>query len=123
MDPPPLRMIFVYGGLEIEDGAGDRKLRVEIMLIQGGKFQAGLPDAPFQDNFELILTGNHYTEDQPLPDGPNLGAKALGIMGFADMHGQDIGTAWTKLAATAAAGDTSIELSEEVTWAAGSEIV
>merc|ERR1719513_186338 len=44
-------------------------------------------------------------------------------MGFADMHGQDIGTAWTKLAATAAAGDTTLELSEEVTWAAGSEIV
>jgi len=122
IDPPPLRMIFVYGGLEIEDEA-DHVLDVEIMLIQGGKFQVGTQDEPFTHSFTLLLTGNHYTEDQPLPDGPNLGAKALGIMGFADMHGQDIGTAWTKLAATAAAGDTTLELSEEVTWAAGSEIV
>ena len=122
IDPPPLRMIFVYGGLEIEDEA-DHVLDVEIMLIQGGKFLVGTQDEPFTHNFELVLTGNHYTEDQPLPDGPNLGAKALGVFGFADMHGQDIGVAWTKMATTAAAGDTTIELSEAVTWAAGSEIV
>eukprot|EP00090_Calanus_glacialis_P017096 TRINITY_DN2671_c0_g1_i4.p1 TRINITY_DN2671_c0_g1~~TRINITY_DN2671_c0_g1_i4.p1 ORF type:complete len:4502 (+),score=1148.36 TRINITY_DN2671_c0_g1_i4:1085-13507(+) len=122
IDPPPLRMIFVYGGLEIEDEA-DHVLDVEIMLIQGGKFLVGTQDEPFTHKFELVLTGNHYTEDQPLPDGPNLGAKALGVFGFADMHGQDIGVAWTKMATTAAAGDTTIELSEAVTWAAGSEIV
>jgi len=122
IDPPPLKRIFVYGGLEVEDEA-DHVLDVEIMLIQGGKFQVGTQSEPHTHKFELVLTGNHYTEDQPLPDGPNLGAKALGVFGFADMHGQDIGTAWTKLASTAAAGDMSIELTEEVTWAAGSEIV
>ena len=122
IDPPPLRMIFVYGGLEIEDEA-DHVLDVEIMLIQGGKFQVGTQEEPFTHKFDLLLTGNHYTVDQPLPDGPNLGAKALGVFGFADMHGQDIGVAWTKLAATAAAGSTEIELSEAVTWAAGNEIV
>merc|ERR1719483_1010979 len=122
IDPPPLRMIFVYGGLEIEDEA-DHVLDVEIMLIQGGKFQVGTQEEPFTHKFDLLLTGNHYTVDQPLPDGPNLGAKAMGVFGFADMHGQDIGVAWTKLAATAAAGSTEIELSEAVTWAAGNEIV
>merc|ERR1711892_179231 len=90
---------------------------------QGGKFQVGTQEEPFTHKFDLLLTGNHYTVDQPLPDGPNLGAKALGVFGFADMHGQDIGVAWTKLAATAAAGSTEIELSEAVTWAAGNEIV
>merc|ERR1712123_331444 len=122
IDPPPLKRIYLYGGLEIDDSA-DRKLDVEILLIQGGMFQAGLPDAPYQHKFELVLRGDHFAEDQPLPDGPNLGAKALGVFGFADMHGIDIGVAWTKLAATAAAGSTEIELSEAVTWAAGNEIV
>jgi len=122
IDPPPLRQLYVYGGLEIEDEA-DHILDVEIMLIQGGKFQVGTQDEPFQHKFDLVLTGDHFTEDQPLPDGPNLGAKALGVFGFADMHGQDIGVAWTKLATTAAAGDTTLELSEAVTWAEGSEVV
>ena len=91
--------------------------------LRGGKFQVGTQDEPFTHNFDLILTGNHFTVDQPLPNGPNLGAKALGVFGFADMHGSDVGTSWTKLAATAAAGDTTLELSEAVTWASGSEIV
>merc|ERR1719322_859785 len=94
-------------------------------MIQGDTAQlvAGYEDAPYQNTFNLVLRGDHYTEDQPLPNGPNLGAKALGIFGFADMHGVDVGVSWTKLAATAAAGDTTLELSEAVTWAAGSEIV
>jgi len=124
MDPPPLRMIIVeeMAALEVEDGA-DRQLDVEILLLRGGKLQVGTQDTPFQSKFDLILSGDHYTEDQPLPNGPNLGAKALGVFGYADMHGVDVGTSWTKLAATAAAGDTTIELSEAVTWADGSEIV
>ena len=108
--------------LEVADD-GDHKLEVEIMLIRGGKFQVGTQDEPFTNNFELVLVGNHYTVDQPLPNGPNLGAKALGVFGFADLHGLDVGVSWTKLAATASAGDSSLELSEAVSWAEGSEIV
>jgi len=110
------------GALEVSDDA-DYQLDVEILLLRGGKLQVGTEDEPFQHKFDLILSGNHYTEDQPLPNGPNLGAKALGVFGYADMHGMDIGTSWVKLAATAAAGDTTLELSEAVSWAAGSEIV
>merc|ERR1711892_827897 len=122
IDPPPLKRIYLYGGLEIDDTA-DRKLDVEILLIQGGMFQAGLPDAPYQHKFELVLRGDHFTEDQPLPDGPNLGAKALGVFGFADMHGIDVGQTWTKLAATSLAGSNKLKLVDAVTWSVGSEIV
>jgi len=122
IDPPPLRMIFVYGGLEVEDEA-DHTLEVEIVLVQGGMFQCGTQDEPHNHTFTLLLSGDHYTEDQPLPDGPNLGAKALGVFGFADFHGQDVGVSWTKLAATSEAGSDSLELSEPVTWAAGSEVL
>merc|ERR1739836_249226 len=104
--------------LEVED-TEDRTLDVEILLLRGGKLQAGTQQEPFTHNFNLVLSGNHYTEDQPLPNGPNLGAKALGVFGFADLHGVDVGKTWTKLATTASAGSNTLELVDAVTWAAG----
>ena len=122
VDPPPLERIYLYGGLEISDEA-DHKLEVDIILIQGGKLECGTQKTPHLRKFELILTGNHYTPDQPLPNGPNLGAKALGVFGWLDMHGVDNGKSFVKLASSANAGDSTIELVEEVTWSLESEIV
>merc|ERR1712013_665019 len=67
-------MGMIYGALEIADEM-DMTLSAEIIMIQGDTAQlvAGTADAPYQHNFDLILMGNHETEDQPLPDGPNLG--------------------------------------------------
>ena len=49
----------------------------------------------------MILAGDHLTEDQPMFDAPNCGAKALCVYGFnakdvpisgyLDMHGVNIG--------------------------------
>ena len=77
--------------LEIDDQM-DMQLSAEIILIQGDTAQlvAGTAEEPYQNNFELILRGNHLTPDQPLPNGPNLGAKALGVCGKLQMHGQDV---------------------------------
>ena len=122
IDPPPLERIYIYGGLEINDDS-DHKLEVEIILVQGGKFECGTQETPHVNKFELILSGNHYTPDQPLPNGPNLGAKALGVFGFLDMHGVDTGSSFVKISADATAGGTTIEISEAVTWSVGSEIV
>ena len=122
MDPPPLKRIYVYGGLEIGDDA-DHILEVEILMVQGGKFECGTPFVPHVNKFDLVLQGNHFTEDQPLPNGPNLGAKALGVFGFLDMHGLETGISFTKVAADVEAGATEIEVMEAVSWAVGSEIV
>ena len=132
IDPPKLKRIYIYGAVEIEDTA-DRLLEVEIIFVQGGSFVVGTPGTPFTHNFELRLNGNHRTEDQPMLDGANCGAKALcvygtssrdtPIPGYIDMHGVDVGKSWVKLGATANAGDSTLELTEAVTWAAGSEIV
>ena len=122
IDPPPLKRIYLYGGLEIMDNE-DHKLEVEIILIQGGKLECGTQDVPHINKFELVLHGNHLTEDQSLPNGPTLGAKALGVFGFLDMHGVDTGASFVKLASTAIAGDLTLELSEPVTWDIGSEVV
>ena len=126
-NPPLLSRMYIYGVLEIDD-VMDMTLSAEIIMIQGDLAQlvAGYADEPYQNNFELILRGNHYTPDQPLPNGPNLGAKALGVFGKLQMHGKDVGTTWTRLAEDAAAGSNTIVLSEEVDplyWSAGAEII
>ena len=132
IDPPKMKRLYIYGAVEVEDTA-DRVMEVDIVFVQGGSFVVGSQETPFTHNFELKLTGNHYTEDQPMSDGPNCGAKALcvygassrdvAIPGYIDMHGVDVGKSWVKLAVTANAGDSNIELSEAVNWAAGAEIV
>merc|ERR1719427_2367586 len=97
-NPPPMVRLMIYGVLEIADEM-DMTLSAEIIMIQGETAQlvAGTADAPYQHNFDLILMGNHETPDQPLPNGPNLGAKALGVFGKLQLHGLDVGRTWTRL--------------------------
>jgi hypothetical protein len=126
-NPPPMVRLMIYGVLEIADEM-DMTLSAEIIMIQGDTAQmvAGTADAPYQHNFDLILMGNHETPDQPLPNGPNLGAKALGVFGKLQLHGKDVGRTWTRLAQDAMAGDNTIVLSESVDptyWTAGAEII
>ena len=125
--PPPLTRMYIYGVLEIDDQM-DMTLSAEIILIQGDLAQlvAGTMDEPYQHNFELILRGNHYTEDQPLPNGPNLGAKALGVCGKLQMHGLDVGTTWSRLAADSPAGSNTLVLADAIDptfWKAGAEVI
>lgn len=39
---------------------------------------AGWPDQPFSGQLQIILSGNQYTPEWPLPDGQNQGSKVLG---------------------------------------------
>ena len=38
------------------------------------------------------------------------------VFGGLDMHGKNVSTQWTQLASTAAAGDTSVTLTDSVGW-------
>ena len=126
-NPPPLTRMYIYGVLEIDDQM-DMELSAEIIMIQGDLAQlvAGYADAPYQNNFNLVLRGNHYTPDQPLPNGPNLGAKALGVFGKLQLHGLDVGLTWTRLAEDSLAGSNTIVLQDTpdpTYWKAGAEII
>ena len=126
--PPPLTRLYIYGVLEISEDINNITLSAEIILIQGdaAKLVAGTEEKPFTNNFNLVLRGNHETEDQPLPNGPNLGAKALGVFGKLEMAGLDVGKTWSRLSSTAEAGSSEIILTDTVNpsfWKAGAEIV
>jgi hypothetical protein len=51
----------------VEMDAGNHRT----LEIQGGSSIVGCGDAPFTHKFDLILHGNHLTEDQPMYDAPN----------------------------------------------------
>jgi len=125
--PPFLTRLYIYGVLEIGDDM-DNVLSAEIIMIQGDMAQlvAGFADEPHTHKFDILLRGNHETPDQPLPNGPNLGAKALGVFGKLQLHGLDVGLTWTTLATDATAGSNKITLNDDVDttyWTAGAEIV
>ena len=132
VQPPVMKRLYLYGALEVED-TEDRIIEAELVLIQGGKLEIGTEETPFTHKFDLILVGDHLTKDQPMYDAPNCGAKALCVYGhnakdvpipaYLDMHGVDVETTWLKLASTAEAGDTTLTLSEPVTWPVGGEVV
>jgi len=70
VQPPVLTRLYIYGALEVED-TEDRTIEANIVLIQGGKLQVGSEEEPFTNKFDLVLAGDHFTEDQPMFDAPN----------------------------------------------------
>ena len=74
---PVMRKLFIYGTLELDD-TQDFMLTATYILIQGGRLVIGSEGKPFTHNVEIWMDGNHDTPDIPLPNGPNLGSKAIG---------------------------------------------
>ncbi|XP_022097673.1 fibrocystin-L-like isoform X1 [Acanthaster planci] len=120
---PVMNKLFIYGALEIEDSQ-DNKLEATYILIQGGRLVIGFSDSnPFQHEMKILLNGHHFTPDQPLPNGPNLGSKALGVFGGLDIHGKNRSIYWTQLSATVSPGDSTLTVKDETDWEVGDEIV
>ncbi|CAH1775752.1 unnamed protein product [Owenia fusiformis] len=120
---PWMKKLYIYGTLEIAN-TQDNILNCSHVLIQGGRLIVGFNETePFLFNFQLILRGEHATPDMPLPEGPNMGAKALGVFGGLDIHGISRAVYWTQLSQTAQAGAKSIVLVTPVDWLPGDNIV
>uniref|UniRef100_G3NDK3 PKHD1 like 1 n=1 Tax=Gasterosteus aculeatus aculeatus TaxID=481459 RepID=G3NDK3_GASAC len=136
-DTPPLNKLTVIGVLEIPDNmnsSSSRQARAvpeysSVVLdavyisIQGGRLIAGWNDEPFRGQLHIKLRGNHRTRDWPLPNGPNQGAKVLGVFGTLELYGQPRNVYHTKLASSAAAGSNTLNLSQSVDWQVGEEVV
>ncbi|XP_038070546.1 fibrocystin-L-like isoform X1 [Patiria miniata] len=120
---PVMNKLFIYGGLEIEDSQ-DNKIEATYILIQGGRLVIGFSESnPFQHDMKILLNGHHFTPDQPLPNGPNLGSKALGVFGGLDIHGKNHSVYWTQLLITVNPGDNTLTVRDQTDWQVGDEIV
>ncbi|XP_013209363.1 fibrocystin-L [Microtus ochrogaster] len=131
-DIPPMEKLIIWGVLEIEDrseveSAAPSYRRVVLnatyISVQGGRLIGGWEDNPFKGELQIVLRGNHSTPEWAFPEGPNQGAKVLGVFGELDLHGLPHSIYKTKLSETAEAGSRILSLVDAVDWQEGDDIV
>ncbi|XP_048777455.2 fibrocystin-L-like isoform X3 [Ostrea edulis] len=115
---PILGMLLIQGGKVIFDEK-DIELNAKYILItDNGALEVGKEGAPFQHQATITMHGVFRS-----PELPIYGSKSLGVReGTLDLHGKPKVT-WTRLAATANSGSSSITLQQGVDWEVGDQIV
>ena len=116
VSPPALGGITINGKLTFADDK-DLELSTEWIMVHG-ELQIGTEARPHTRKATIILTDN-------VKDEQMMGMGDRGIMlsgGTLNLHGDRTNT-WTKLAKTAEAGATSIEVLNAAQWKVGDEIV
>ena len=117
VSPPALGGLSIDGTLSFSNAA-DLELTTEWIMLHG-ELAIGSEASPHTRNATITLTDNVKGEDVMAGMGDR------GIMisgGTLNLHGDRTNT-WTKLAETADAGSTSIEVLNAAQWRVGDEIV
>ena len=118
--------LFDFATLELQDTM-DHVINCTHLFLHGGQLVAGeLVDgvAPvFDHSITINLFGDTNTYDYPLPNGPVMGAKSIGVFGKLIINSQETSSAWTRLGATALSGSNTLQLTETVDWEVGATIV
>jgi hypothetical protein len=116
VSPPALNGITINGKLSFADES-DLALSTEWIMVHG-ELEIGTEAKPFTHNATITLTDN--VKDEQL-----MGMGDRGIMlsgGTLNLHGNRTHT-WTKLARSADAGSTTIDVLDAAQWQVGDEIV
>src|SRR4249920_3850187 len=116
VSPPALGGLTINGKLTFADKS-DLELTTEWVMVHG-ELAIGTEARPFTHKATITLTDN-------VKDEQMMGMGDRGIMlsgGTLNLHGDRTNT-WTKLAATANAGATSIQVLNAAQWKVGDEIV
>ena len=83
----------------------------------------GTEKAPRQRPATINFHGKRSDDPLIVDNSQFLDNKVLGIFANVSVHGMPVATPWTKIAATAAVGATSVELVTKTNWQVGWEIV
>jgi hypothetical protein len=117
VDPSALRSLTIQGKLSFSN-ARDIELETEWIYVPGGELAIGSEAKPHTRKATITLTDNVRGEDVN-----TMGDRGIVLMsGTLNLHG-DRENAWTKLARTAEAGSTKIEVLDASGWRKGDEIV
>lgn len=122
------KSVTVYGKLSAvnwQEGGAWANLTTNYISVIGenATFEIGTENQPYVSNrgFNLTLIGNN--PDAVIPN-TSVSSKSIMVMNGATMSLQGKPqVSWSKIAAPANVGDTSISLGVEVNWAIGDEIV
>src|SRR5580704_12312647 len=122
VNTPPLNGVTIDGKLSFANNK-DVELTTEWIMLHG-ELEIGTEKAPHTRKATITLTDNVKDEDISgvggTTDRVDRGIMLMG--GTLNLHGSEKST-WTKLAKTAEAGSTSIEVLSAADWKAGEEIV
>ena len=122
VNTPPLHGLTINGKLSFADNK-DLELTTEWIMVHG-ELEIGTEAKPHTRKATITLTDNVKGEDISgvggTTDRVDRGILLMG--GTLNLHGSEKST-WTKLARTAEAGSTSIEVLSAADWKAGEEIV
>src|SRR6201996_1122839 len=122
VSPMPLHGLTIEGKLSFADDK-DLELTTEWIMVHG-ELEIGTEAKPHTKKATITLTDNVKDEDISgvggTTDRVDRGILLMG--GTLNLHGSEQST-WTKLAKTAEAGSTSIEVLSAADWKAGEEIV
>jgi cell migration-inducing and hyaluronan-binding protein len=116
VSPPALGSLSIMGKLAFSD-TKDLELTTEWIMVHG-ELAIGTEAKPFTHKATITLTDNVKDEEM-------MGMGDRGIMlsgGTLNLHG-DRKNAWTKLASTADAGSTTVQVLNAAEWRVGDEIV
>src|SRR5688500_18093293 len=115
--PPALGSLSIDGQHTFPDKR-HRELRTHGITLHGGP-EIGTEARPHPRKATITFT-NNVPDEEPMKDMGDRGIMIMG--GTLNLHGDRKNT-WTKLAQTAAAGSTSIQVLDASGWRAGDEIV
>lgn len=122
VSPAPLGAIMLKGNLTFDPEAEDLHLDAMWILLNGGDLTIGTEEDPFPGKATVTLRGDAF-ETQELPV---YGSKSIAVrLGDLSIVGQKKLPAWTRLAATARAGDDTIVVEgvPGFNWQAGDQLV
>src|SRR5215468_1217406 len=121
VNTPPLHGLTIEGKLSFADDK-DLELTTEWIMVHG-ELEIGTEAKPHTKKATITLTDDVKGEDIGGLGGNNKVDRGIMLMGGTlNLHGPEKST-WTKLAKTAAAGSTSIEVLNAADWRVGEEIV
>jgi cell migration-inducing and hyaluronan-binding protein len=121
VSPPPLNGLTIDGKLSFANNR-DLELTTEWIMVHG-ELEIGTEKAPHTRKATITFTNNVKDEDIGGMGGNDKVDRGIMLMGGTlNLHGDRTNT-WTKLAKTAEAGSTSIEVLNAAGWRAGDEIV
>src|SRR5580698_8768364 len=116
VSPPPLHGLKINGKLSFADNK-DLELTTEWIMLHG-ELEIGTEAKPHTRNATITLTNN-----VPGEDIMEMGDRGIMLMGGTlNLHGTEKNS-WTKLAKTAAAGSSTIEVLNPGDWKKGETIV
>jgi cell migration-inducing and hyaluronan-binding protein len=116
VSPPPLHGLRINGKLSFADKK-DLELTTEWILVRG-ELEIGTEGKPHTRNATITLTNNVPGEDIEA-----MGDRGIMMMGGTlSLHGTEKNS-WTRLAKTAAAGSSTIEVLNPGDWKKGEQIV